>query len=30
MVELLNAGDGWRISDIAWPDGTLRELYRKK
>ena len=30
MVELLNAGDGWRISDIAWPDRTLRELYRKK
>jgi hypothetical protein len=30
VVETLNAGDGWRISDIAWPDGTLRELYRKK
>jgi hypothetical protein len=30
VLELLNAGDGWRISDIAWPDGTLRELYRKK
>jgi len=30
VVELLNAGEGWRIADIRWPDGTLRELYRKK
>jgi Protein of unknown function (DUF3828) len=30
VLELLNAGDGWRISDIQWSDGTLRALYRKK
>ena len=30
VLELLNAGDGWRISDIQWPDGTLRGPYRKK
>jgi Protein of unknown function (DUF3828) len=30
VIELLNAGEGWRISDIQWPEGTLRALYRKK
>jgi hypothetical protein len=30
VLELLNAGEGWRISDIQWPEGTLRGLYRKK
>jgi hypothetical protein len=30
VLELMNAGDGWRIADIAWPKGTLRALYRKK
>jgi len=30
VLELLNAGDGWRIADIQWPDGSLRALYRTK
>jgi hypothetical protein len=29
-LELLKVGDAWRIADIRWPSGTLRELYRKK
>jgi hypothetical protein len=30
VLELLKVDDSWRIADIRWPTGTLRELYRKK
>jgi hypothetical protein len=30
VLELLKVGESWRIADIHWPTGTLRELYRKK
>ncbi len=30
VLELLKIGDDWRISDIQWTSGSLRELYRKK
>jgi hypothetical protein len=30
VLDLLKVGDSWRIVDIRWPTGTLRELYRKK
>ncbi|HVY59438.1 MAG TPA: DUF3828 domain-containing protein [Xanthobacteraceae bacterium] len=30
VLELLKVGDGWRISDIQWHSGSLRQLYRKK
>jgi hypothetical protein len=29
-VELLKVGDDWRIADIHWESGTLRDLYRQK
>jgi hypothetical protein len=27
QVALVRLKDGWRISDIVWPDGSLRGLY---
>ena len=30
VLELLKVGESWRIADIRWPTGTLRELYRKR
>lgn len=30
VLELLKVGESWRIADIRWPSGTLRELFRKK
>jgi hypothetical protein len=30
VLELLKVGETWRIADIRWPSGTLRELYRKR
>lgn len=30
VLELLKVGETWRIADIRWPRGTLRELYRKR
>ena len=29
VLELLKVGDAWRIADIRWPSGSLRELYRR-
>ncbi len=30
VLELLKVDETWRIADIRWPSGTLRELYRNK
>lgn len=30
VLELLKVGKSWRIADIRWPTGTLRDLYRKR
>lgn len=30
VLELLKVGESWRIADIRWPSGTLRERYRKR
>jgi Protein of unknown function (DUF3828) len=30
VLELLKVGETWRIADIHWPSGTLREIYRRK
>jgi hypothetical protein len=30
VLELLKVGEAWRIADIRWANGTLRELYRGK
>jgi hypothetical protein len=27
-VQLVRLKAGWRIADISWPDGSLRELYK--
>ena len=29
-LELLRSGDEWRIADVGWDSGTLRDLYRRK
>jgi Protein of unknown function (DUF3828) len=29
-LELVNTPAGWRISEIRWPSGSLRELYKLK
>jgi len=29
-LDLVKTPKGWRISDIAWKEGTLRGLYKKK
>jgi hypothetical protein len=30
VVELLWSGDDWRIAELVWDSGSLRELYRRK
>ena len=30
VLELLRSGKEWRIADVEWDSGTLRDLYRRK
>jgi hypothetical protein len=30
VLELLRSGEEWRIADVEWDSGTLRDLYRHK
>jgi hypothetical protein len=30
VLELLRLGEEWRIADVEWDSGTLRDLYRRK
>jgi hypothetical protein len=30
VLELLRSGEEWRIADVEWDSGTLRDLYRRK
>ncbi len=30
VLELLRSGNEWRIADVEWDSGTLRDLYRRK
>lgn len=30
VVELLRSGEDWRVADLVWDSGSLRELYRRK
>jgi hypothetical protein len=30
LLELLKVGEAWRIADIRWPSGTLRDRLRRK
>ena len=30
VLELLRSGNEWRIANVEWDSGTLRDLYRRK
>ena len=30
VLELLRVGNEWRVGDVIWGSGTLRNVYRRK